>query len=253
MESRLHLATGFKGGRTVIEDMYFTPPYKIMSPFMDGAHMDVMLMSASAGMLGGDSFTFDFEFGEKSDVTILSQSYEKVFQAKNGVTKKNVRINAAARANIKYRPFPVIPFAGCDFEGNNTIKLAESARLIYIDVFSCGRVGMGEVFRMKRYRSITRVYVEDMLVFADHNLVLPNRFQYDKMGMWDKYTHSGLMYLYIPDKKEEGEVLAQIRSLSENTNCAVGASLALRGIAVRALAMSGDKIWRLFEKISDAV
>lgn len=253
MESRLHLTTGFKGGRTVIEDMYFTPPYKIMSPFMNGAHMDVMLMSASAGLLGGDSFTCEFEFGEKSDVTILSQSYEKVFQAKNGITRKNVNINAASCANIKYRPFPVIPFAGCDFDGNNTVNLTENSRFVYCDVFSCGRVGMDEVFQMKRYRSRTRVYVEGMLVFADNTLVLPDRFKYDKMGMWDGYTHSGLMYLYIPDKKEEGEVLAQIRSLSENTDCVVGVSLALRGIAVRTLAMSGDKIWKLLEKISDAV
>lgn len=253
MESRLCLITGFKSGRTVIEDMFFTPPYKIMSPFMDGAHMDVMLMSASAGLFGEDSFTFDFEFGEKSDVTILSQSYEKVFQAKNGITKKNVNINAASRANIKYRPLPVIPFAGCDFEGNNTVKLATDTRFMYCDVFSCGRAGMGEIFKMKRYQSRTKVYVEGMLAFADNTLVLPDRFKYDRMGMWDGYTHSGLMYLYIPDKKEEGELLAQIHSLSEKTDCVVGVSEALRGIAVRALAMSGDKIWRFFERISDAV
>ena len=42
-----------------------------------------------AGLLDGDTFQGKMVFGQNSDVTFLSQSYEKVFCTKgNGVVKK---------------------------------------------------------------------------------------------------------------------------------------------------------------------
>lgn len=257
MKSELSLTTQFQYGRTVISDMYFTSPYKIMSPFTDGRHIEIMQMSASAGMLSGDVFDLKLQFRENSDVTYVSQSYDKIFQSKGEQTRKNVTLHIGAGAKVKYMPYPMIPFSGCDFVADNQVYLNSTATFFYCDVFSCGRIGMGEAFKMKRYQSKTRIYLENELsdvsselVFADHTLIDPQQFAYQTMGMWDNYTHNGICYLYIPDREQETKLLQQIRSLSEKTENLVGTTRGYKGIVIRVLSLRGEKIWNFMKEVA---
>ncbi|MBR1866374.1 MAG: urease accessory protein UreD [Lachnospiraceae bacterium] len=254
MKSRLTLTTEYQFGRTVISDLYVTAPYKVMSPFTSGEHIDIIQMSASAGMLGGDEFNLQLQFNDRSDVTYLSQSYDKVFCSKGKSSRKYVRITVGSHAKVTYMPYPVIPFAGCDFVGTNEIHIDDSASFLYCDVFSCGRVGMNERFQMKRYQSKTQIYIGEQLGFADHTLVDPERFHYQTMGMWGQYTHNGLLYLYVPEDASGNRNLScmeQIRKTAgETADCLMGVTQSRRGIAVRVLAYSGEMIWKRFEEIA---
>ena len=82
MKSKLFLKIESDNDRTRISDMYFTPPYKIMSPFVKGKHIDIMQMCASEGLLGMDEVSMEILIGQDSDITYFSQSYEKVFDTK---------------------------------------------------------------------------------------------------------------------------------------------------------------------------
>lgn len=260
MKSELSLTTQFQYGRTMISDMYFTSPYKVMSPFTDGKHIEIMQMSASAGMLSGDVFDLRLQFLENSDVTYVSQSYDKVFQSKGEQTKKNVTIHVGANAKVRYMPYPMIPFSGCDFAADNQVYVDPTATFLYCDVFSCGRTGMGEFFEMKKYQSRTRIYlanelsdVPSELLFADHTLIDPAQFDYGTMGMWNSYTHNGLCYLYIPDREQETEILQQIRSLSKKTEILAGVTRGHKGIVIRMLSLRGEKIWSFLERVADFI
>ena len=70
---------------------------------------------------------------------------------------------------------------------------------------------MGERFQMKRYQSKTRIYVGDILAMADHTLLDPSWFAYDTPGLWNNYTHNGLLYLYTPDGEQKSRWIQMIR------------------------------------------
>lgn len=253
MESRLYLETAVKQERTYIKDMYFTSPYKIMSPFAEENHIDIVLMSASAGLLSGDSFVGELKFLEGSDVTYLSQSYEKVFCKKQLPATKKITMEVGSGARVKYLPYPMIPFAGSDFSMETSVNLKADATFVYGDIFTCGRTGMGEYFQMECYESRAKIYVEEKLAFADHTLICPKKFHYSTLGMWNQYTHNGILYVHIPDKNKELEIVEEVRKNLVMEQGIWGISECCKGIAVRILAMSGEEIYGAFQWISDKI
>lgn len=248
MKSRLYLETEDRNGKTIIKDVYFTAPYKIMSPFEENNYIEIMQMSASAGLLEGDIVQGDFLFRENSNVRYTSQSYEKIFRCKEAGIRKKVRIQVEKGAKIVYLPQPVIPFGGSVFQGDTQIYLEHPEVFAYGEVVTCGRSGMGEKFQMNCYESKCKIYVGGRLVFADHTLLQPQKFDYKNMGMWREYTHNGLLYIYVEENAEEERLLAALRTMCETTTMLMGVSKCLRGILLRALAKSGDEIYKIFEK-----
>lgn len=58
--SKLHITTAYKEGKTIMEDVSFTAPFKIMHPFYEKKDfMTVMLLTASAGIMAGDRQEID--------------------------------------------------------------------------------------------------------------------------------------------------------------------------------------------------
>lgn len=123
MESRIFVQTARQNGRTQVEDMYFTAPYKIMRPLYNGRHTDLILMAASAGLLAGDSIDAQYTFGDDSDVSIRAQGFEKVFNTGNGQACRKIAVEAGENARVCFLPQPVIPFAGSDYRGSMTVDL----------------------------------------------------------------------------------------------------------------------------------
>lgn len=256
MNSRLYLETEVRDKKTYIKDVFFKAPYKIMSPFTDEktGGIQIMLMSASAGLLAGDIFESDLVFGKDSKVKYTSQSYDKVFNTKDKFAQKDVKITVKAGAKVKYMPYPVIPFKNSNFKSHVQVQLDETASFVYCDIFTCGRSGMGEYFEMKKTDSYLKVCVGDKLAFADHTLIEPRKFPYNSMGLWQDYTHNGMMYIYVSDKDKEKELISVIRQKkNEEENILLGASNAENGIIVRLMAMSGEKIYNIFNEISGVV
>ena len=53
--SRVSICAGKKDGKTILEDVSFTAPYKIMTPFeKENGGIRVMPLCASAGIMSGD-------------------------------------------------------------------------------------------------------------------------------------------------------------------------------------------------------
>jgi len=219
-----------------------------MHPFRNGVHSDIMMMAASAGLLGGDHFSLDLDFGEGSDATFLSQSYEKVFNTDGKIASKDISIQVGPDAKICYMPYPAIPFAGSNYLSCASVKIHPTATFIYADIFTCGRTGMGEFFAMEKFQSKSKFYVGEKLAFADHTLIDPKKFDYNGMGFWQGYTHNGMMYVYHPDLDAAKSFIERTRELGKKFEGSIGVSKAALGTVVRALAMRGETIWKFFEE-----
>ncbi len=249
MQSSLRIKTCFRNGITEIEDAFYTSPYKVMHPFHDGKHSDIMMMAASAGLFGGDHFSLNLDFGAKSDATFLSQSYEKVFNTDGKIASKNITISVGEEAKVCYMPYPAIPFAGSRYQSEARVQIDPSAIFIYADIFTCGRTGMGEFFSMDKFQSKSRFYVGDKLVFADHTLIDPRKFDYAKIGFWQNYTHNGMMFVYCPKEEILDDLKKTIREKGKDVGGVTGVSRAEKGLVVRTLAMRGETIWDFFESV----
>lgn len=253
MNSRLLLETDVKYEKTQIRNLYFTAPYKVMSPFMDGKHMDVVQMSSSAGLLSGDTFDAEFYFGEGSDVTYLSQSYDKIFDTKDDMAKKKVTITLKESAKVKYMPYPVIPFANSNYLCTNHVFLDAYSCFLYCDIFTCGRTGMGEYYKMKRFESKTKIYINQQLDYVDHTLIDPAVFQYQSLGMWNHYTHNGMLYLYDRDFEKLKALIPQIQRIARGQSLRNGITTTNKALLIRTLGNRGEDMYQFYKKIADII
>ncbi len=252
MESCVRLSTKFSHHKTVYDDVYFTPPYKLIAPLYEEDEAQIMLMSSSAGLLQGDRVHMDLHFGEKCKALVGSQSYEKVFDTQGGDVQKNTHIKADARSRVRYMPHPTIPFKNSTYRSKTHISLASTSTFFYSDIFTAGRVHMGESFLMRLFHASVHVYVENRLAFADNTLMDPARWDYTALGLWQGFSHNGLLYAYFPSEQEEASFIEQARQKAKAicSRWEVGVSKAQKGVCVRVLGDTGDKIYLYFKEVS---
>lgn len=67
MNGKLNLSMAFDGQKTVTNDLYFTPPFKVYSPFYnETGWAKYILMCGSAGVLAGDENEIHLLAGENA-------------------------------------------------------------------------------------------------------------------------------------------------------------------------------------------
>lgn len=226
----LFIETTLKNGKTVISDSFYTSPFKIAQPFLNGSMSEIMIMQASAGILAGDKHYMEFVIGAGSKAIITGQSYTKLFNMSGGSACQNIKITVADGAELYYMPCPVIPFRGSDFESNINIDISESSRLFIWDILSCGRAGMGEKFEFRSYRQRTEVTIGGRPVFIDNTRLVPAERDFGGIGFFEARSHIGTAYLYGFDSV----------SLPESNGITAAKTNALQGVLVRVLADSGE-------------
>jgi len=205
ISGRLDLCAENKNGKTIISDCFFTSPYKLAKPFYNedapsqNAYTEIMIMCASPGVLSGDIYNMRFDLSENTKTIITEQSYRKLYNA-NKTSRQNTGIQLGENASLYYVPYPVIPFAGSRFNSKTEIKLRGSSRLIYGDIMSCGRQGMGEQFAFKELTSRTAIYIDEGLNFLDNNYMVNGDSEYDidfsGLGFFETYSCQGVFVLY---------------------------------------------------------
>lgn len=205
-ESLLNLTTKVGLNRkSIIEEMYFTPPLKIIHPIYEGDLANIMLLSVSAGLMQGDKQKITLNIGRDCKIKLSSQSYEKIHNTEEGKASRETNIVLHSNALLNYTPLPTIAFANSTFENHTTITMAKDSVLYYSDIFCAGRVGRGELFAFNAFCSKLLIYKEGNLVFFDNTRLFPKRMDLKNCCMFDKYTH--YLNLIIFDDNQDCDVL----------------------------------------------
>lgn len=209
-------AVGGDEGKTILRDLSFTAPYKIMHPFYkDDGLTQVMLLAASAGIMDGDRQHFAFDVTDGAKLEFTSQAYEKIHQMVHGCAKRHADIHVGKGAFFRYNPQPTIPFADSAFENSMTIHLDdETAAFQMSEIFTCGRYIRGEKFAYKRYFNLVTMYRGDKLIYRDNTRYDPAVFQMDGMGMFENYTH--LANIFVSRPSDPSSFAEQTYSLIED-------------------------------------
>lgn len=260
--SELRLQAGLQNGKTILEDVYFTAPYKIMKPFpLPGGGISVMPLCASAGIMAGDVQVFDYKVGAGAALEILSQSFEKIHKMDEGCARREIRVDVASGGSLYYNPQPVIPFAGSAFVSTMEIHLAdETSKLFLLDILSCGRAVSGERFGYRRFSSKVRIYRGGKMIYRDNTCYEPEKMPMEGLGMYEGYSHMANLFLTGCvggdagfDGEKTGELQEKIWNILENAeDCDGGVSrLAGGDLAVRIFGNRAQVLQEATEKIKN--
>lgn len=251
--SKLSLRTQCREGKTVIDDLFFTAPYKVMQPFpKTGGGISVMPLCASAGIMEGDRQEFTFHIGEGSDLEILSQSFDKIHKMKKGRAIRSVKADIEKNAVFYYYPQPVIPYKDSAFESNMEFRLEdETSRLFLLEILSCGRIAHQEKFTYRQFISKVTVYRNSRLIYRDNTRYEPDRMPMEETGMYEGYTHMASIYLSRIGKTDMTPLQEEIWQILENEpECDGGVTKLAHGdLAIRIFGHRAQKLQEIAEKI----
>lgn len=251
--SLLKFRTINKNYKTILSDVSFTAPFKIIPPFEkpDGG-IEVMPLMASAGIMEGDRQEHDIGIGEHSNVKFSSQSFEKVHKMQEGCARRNVVIKVASNAFFDYSPLPVIPFADSTFESTMLIELADdNSRFLLSEIISCGRAAYGERFQYHSYRSLVEIYKGGKLVYRDNTYYNPKMFPMEDIAFYEGYTH--LANMVVCNIAKNDKWIDKVRVLMDEKEGVTGAvtNLQSKDIVVRILGQSAQVLQDMCEMIKE--
>lgn len=249
--SKLHITAAFKDGKTILEDVSFTAPFKIMRPFYEKKDMmTVMLLTASAGIMAGDRQEFDIHVREHASMEFVSQAYEKIHRMEEGCAKRHTHIEVEPNACLRYTPLPTIPFADSDYRSTMEAELTdETSRFVFCEVLTCGRAAHGEEFGYHRFQNKISIYQGGKIVYRDNTRYEPEWMDMKGFGMYEGFTH--LANLVICNEPKSEEWIVQVRELLDAAeNMEGGVTKTSAGhFVVRILGKNGQKLTEMMNRI----
>ncbi|HEX9061548.1 MAG TPA: urease accessory protein UreD [Clostridia bacterium] len=254
-DSVLFIKTAEKDGRTVLEDSYFTAPFKVAKPFCDEetGDMSIMVMMASAGIMEGDSYKVNAELGKGSRLVLHGQSYNKIHRMKDSCALQHNRFVVNEGAFLDFAQMPVIPFKDSNFQSITECYLKKGSSFLYSDVLACGREKRGECFEFKLYKNINRIYYEGELIFFDNQLLCPKEQCLYGMGFFEGYTHQATL-MYFSDKFEARLLESALLALENLDDIEYGGSMTKKhGMVIRILGSSSDRLSAVLKMIRDVM
>lgn len=253
--SVIRFSTVFKDNKSILQDVYFTAPFKIMKPFYEkDGFMKVMLLSASAGIMKGDRQKFCIKIGSRTKTEFISQSYEKIHKMKDGFAERETTIFVDKNAFFVYNPLPTVPFKNSAFKNKTVIELADSSsKFILNEIMTCGRYKSGEVFQYEFYNSLIEIYQNCGLCLRDNIMYNPKIFNMSGIGMFEEYTHQG--NLILCNFHIDEDILVKIRNaVNSAENIDGGLSFTESGfLYIKILGTNSQQLLEITDKIINFV
>lgn len=255
MIAKLHIRTASRNGITYLDQSYCTPPFKVANITEDkkARPLHLMLMNSSPGILDGDDYTMKIEVEENCSLRLHTQSYQRLFNMKNGA-KQHMEVRIAAGAEFVYLPHPAVPHENSSFTAVNRIYIDPSSSLVWGEVLTCGRRLNGEVFRLSKYHNATEVYMDERMIIRDNLLMQPAVVDPGSMGQLEGFTHQASLIVYRQGM-EVGEMADRVYGyLSVQEKIEAGVSVtAGGGLMVRMLGFGAEELHDHLKGVSKLV
>ena len=174
MITQLHIQTALRNDITFLKKAYCTSPLKVadITENKKEQTLHLMMRSSSPGILDGDEYRMKIELSERSSLQLHTQSYLRLYAMKKSASQI-LNVKQTAGSSFCFLPHPVVPHEASDFCTHNKIFLSDDCSLIWGEVLTCGRKLSGEVFKFKRYQSITEIFINNHLVIKENLLIDP--------------------------------------------------------------------------------
>lgn len=245
LRSKIQISCYKQDDKTILGDSYFDIPYKLThyGNARDVDHLEMILMSSSPGIMGGDTLQQDIFCEKEAEFKYFTQSFNKIHPIHNEQGSRQIcNFTLEDKSRFFYIPHPTIPYKNSSFEAINTIKMKSSSHLIWGDIISGGRIHSGERFELKKYHTKTKVYRDSRLILFDNQLIEPETQPIEELLFFEGFTHQGTLLLISPYaedfKKELDEIL-----LEQFTDSSYGFTMcATNALMLRVMGYSGEAL-----------
>jgi urease accessory protein len=128
---------------------------------------EAVLVNTAGGVAGGDKALVDIELAETADVTVTTQSAEKIHRSDGAAAEIDVSMRVAAGARLEWLPQETILFEGARLARRLDVDLDGQASLLLLECVVYGRLAMGEHGLRGSFRDRWRVRRDRRLIFAE--------------------------------------------------------------------------------------
>ncbi|GAA3649569.1 urease accessory protein UreD [Flavivirga jejuensis] len=254
MISKVHIETHEKNGVTKLKSAFFTTPFKVVDIREDKKNtlLELILMSASPGILDEDELYFDYLLHKNSKLELTSQSFQRLFtMKKRAIQTTNVTLKE--NASLFYLPQPCVPHKASNFKSTNHIYLEKNTTLIWGEILTCGRKIKNEIFEFTNYQNITKVYKENKLILFENLYLNPTESNPMHLGQFEGYTHQ-LSLIFLNDSSNIDTLKTKIYNYLETKDCLFGASeTPTNGIIVKILHFKAEKLMQWMKALTNII
>lgn len=180
---------------SIMADAYVTPPLKVLAlPHGTDARLRLMQMSASPGLLDGDTQKIELSLAKNAHLQLQTQAYQRVF-ATHSHALQSTTIKLAPHSSLIYVPHPIVLHESSHLKLNNHIYLADNVRMIWSEIIASGRKHRLESFAFKQCSSLTKFHHRDELILRDNLQWRPANQNLNSPVHMSGYSHQATLYL----------------------------------------------------------
>lgn len=252
MKAELNIEVIRRDGISLLKTAFCTQPFKIadITENKCGGLLELVIMNSSPGTLDGDEYQLSISLEEGSALHLQTQAYQRLFTMKRNASQK-MRVIMGKGSFFHFLPHPVVPHEGSDFSTVNKIFLSRGCRLIWGEVFTCGRKLNGEVFRFTRYYSTTEIFLSDKLVLKENVRMQPSTIDLNRLGQMEGHTHQATL-IYLNETVVVKDLIDRIsHQLMAEKEMTFGITTApANGFVLRLLGFKAEQLFDCLKKIA---
>ncbi|MEN9204512.1 MAG: urease accessory protein UreD [Thermostichales cyanobacterium DRC_bins_46] len=123
------------------------------------------LRNPNGGLLHGDRHQIQIHLEQGTHLEIRSQGATRVHP---GSSQQTLEIHLQPASSLILIPHPLIPGSDADFHQSVHIHLAPGSRLAFGDLWTAGRLGMGEAWQFQRLRNQVQIFWDGHLCWSEN-------------------------------------------------------------------------------------
>jgi urease accessory protein len=247
-------------GRTIIKEKESMFPLSVQKEM----HYDqfqpkmthVYIVSSSGGILQGDKYMIDIILEKNTLAHITTQGATRVYgmNVSNAIQVINVSLDDGAY--LEFIPDQIIPYKNSRFYQEINFKVHDNATMIYSEIISPGRIGMGEIFDYEicYLKSIGKNH-KDELRFTDYTKIEPKKMNLQDFGVLEQRQITATMYILAKRNDIEKIIQTLENEVKNSSEIEFGWSTMTKenGILLRILGNTTRDVIRLVYDITKIV
>ena len=247
-------------GRTIIKEKESAFPLSVQKEMyydqFQPKMTHVYIVSSSGGILQGDKYTIDIILEKNALAHITTQGATRVYgmNVSNAIQVVNVSLDDGAY--LEFIPDQIIPYKNSRFYQEINFKVHDNATMIYSEIISPGRIGMGEIFDYEicYLRSIGKNH-KDELRFTDYTKIEPKKMNLRDFGVLEQKQITATMYILAKRKDVEKIIQTLENDIKNSLEIEFGWSTMTKenGILLRILGNTTRDVIRLVYDITKIV
>ncbi|MEX2192281.1 MAG: urease accessory protein UreD [Nitrosarchaeum sp.] len=247
-------------GRTIIKEKESMFPLSVQKEMyydqFQPKMTHVYIVSSSGGILQGDKYMIDIILEKNALAHITTQGATRVYgmNVSNAIQVVNVSLDDGAY--LEFIPDQIIPYKNSRFYQEINFKVHDNATMIYSEIISPGRIGMGEIFDYEicYLRSIGKNH-KDELRFTDYTKIEPKKMNLQDFGVLGQKQITATVYILAKRNDIEKIIQTLENEIKNSSEIEFGWSTMTKenGILLRILGNTTRDVIRLVYDITKIV